>query len=212
MGHYDISNIPKYLFRLFCLGFPKGEHVTRFFMYKHFAATLSKQRDKNDKVLSISGSEKLCRVFGYEETSIRDASYPECNILHLPFADESFDAVISDQVLEHVEGSPQDAVNETLRVLRPGGLLVHASCFINPIHGAPSDYWRFTPDALALLTKHKANVIEASGWGNVFIWLFFALGVRYERIPDNRFHPFYWLATFNQKRLPVTTWVVAEKL
>ena len=206
-----ILNIPKYLFRLLCLGFEKGEHITRYYMFNHISEHYSKKRDEHSKVLSISGSEKLCRVLGYDASSILDASYPESNILQLQFEDESFDAVISDQVLEHVEGDPQHAINETLRVLKPGGLLMHATCFINPIHGAPSDYWRFTPDGLALLAREKANIIESSGWGNIFIWWFFALGIRYEKIPNNRLHPFHWLAVFNQKRLPVTTWIIAEK-
>jgi len=207
-----ILNLPKYFFRLFNIGFSKGEHVTRYFMYRHFSQNHKKHRDKSLKVLSISGSEKLCYILGFDKTSIQDASYPEFNILNLPFKDESFDAVVSDQVLEHVEGSPQDAINETIRVLKPGGLLVHATCFLNPIHGAPSDFWRFTPDALAFLTKEKTTIIEAAGWGNVFVWLFFAFGIRYEKIPNNKFHLFNWLATFNQARLPVTTWVIGKKI
>ncbi|MDD2735994.1 MAG: methyltransferase domain-containing protein [Desulfuromonadaceae bacterium] len=212
MGQTIVQEISKYIFKFFCLGFSKGEHITRYYMFKHFSESIKKQRDGGAKVLSISGSEKLCRILGYDETSIVDASYPEYNIFSLPFDNESFDAVVSDQVLEHVEGNPQDAINETLRVLKPGGLMVHATCFINPIHGAPSDYWRFTPEALALLSKERTNIVEVNGWGNIFIWLFFAFGVRYEKIPNNRLHPFNWLATFNQKRLPVTTWVVAEKI
>jgi 2-polyprenyl-3-methyl-5-hydroxy-6-metoxy-1,4-benzoquinol methylase len=45
--------------------------------------------------------------------------------------------VVSDQVLEHVVGDPQTAIDETLRVLRPGGIVIHTTCFMNPIHGAP---------------------------------------------------------------------------
>lgn len=205
-----ILNLPKYFFRFCCLGFARGEHVTRYYMYKQLAKYRGAATKGEARVLSLSGSQALCRVLGYPESSIQDVAYPEYNILHLPFPDASFDAVVSDQVLEHVEGDPQQAMDESLRVLKSGGIMVHATCFINPIHAAPSDFWRFTPDALALLSK-KARVIEATGWGNVFIWLFFIFGVRYEKIPDNRFHPFNWLATFNQHRLPVTTWVVAQK-
>lgn len=205
------QRLPVFLFRFLSFGSSKGEHITRYFMYKRFNESLRVERDSSAKVLSISHSEKLCTVLGFDSSSIIDASYPEFNILDLPFEDNYFDAVVSDQVLEHVRGNPQDAVNETLRVLKPGGVLVHATCFINPIHGAPSDYWRFTPEALELMVEDQAKIVELGGWGNFFIWIFFALGLRYERIPNNRFHPFNWLATFNQKRLPVTTWVVAIK-
>jgi len=47
----------------------------------------------------------------------------------LPFADESFDLVVSDQVLEHVFDLPT-ALSEIARVLKPGALAIHR--FPNP--------------------------------------------------------------------------------
>ncbi|HEU5229716.1 MAG TPA: methyltransferase domain-containing protein [Ktedonobacteraceae bacterium] len=46
------------------------------------------------------------------------------DITHLPFADASFDAVIAVHVLHLVDGW-QQAVQEAVRVLRPGGLLLN---------------------------------------------------------------------------------------
>ncbi len=43
---------------------------------------------------------------------------------HLPFADESFDAVVSADTLEHVDDSDA-VVSEAARVLRPGGRFVY---------------------------------------------------------------------------------------
>ena len=40
----------------------------------------------------------------------------------LPFKDESYDAVICSEVLEHVD-SPEDSIKELIRVLKPGGVL-----------------------------------------------------------------------------------------
>jgi SAM-dependent methyltransferase len=40
----------------------------------------------------------------------------------LPFENESFDLVVTDMVVEHVE-KPQEVSTELLRVLRPGGFL-----------------------------------------------------------------------------------------
>ncbi|MGD9496259.1 MAG: class I SAM-dependent methyltransferase [Armatimonadota bacterium] len=48
-----------------------------------------------------------------------------CSVQRLGFAAESFDVVVSADVLEHVEDD-EGAVREMARVLRPGGLLVAA--------------------------------------------------------------------------------------
>ena len=61
----------------------------------------------------------------------------------LPFLDESFDAVISLQVLEHVK-DPFLSARELLRVLKPGGTLVVAVPFLQPLHGYPHHYYNMT--------------------------------------------------------------------
>ena len=83
-------------------------------------------------MLSISSSVDLCRILGLADLEVTEVNDPEFNILSLPFQEKSFDYVVSNQVLDHVEGDPQRAIDETLRVLRPGGLAIHSTCFINP--------------------------------------------------------------------------------
>ena len=73
-----------------------------------------------ERCLSISGSERLAAVLGMRAAKIVEARYPEHTMLALRFPDDSFDACVSDQVLEHVEGNPFDAVRESFRVVRPG--------------------------------------------------------------------------------------------
>ena len=67
---------------------------------------------------------------GFADEQITDAAYPEHTMFDLPFEDGQFDAVVSDQVLEHLEGDPGDAIDETFRVLKPGGIALHTTCFI----------------------------------------------------------------------------------
>lgn len=205
-----ISRSVKAIYRLTIIGMNKGPHVTRYFMYKHLEQ-YSALRSDNLKVLSISHSERMAKILGFSENQITDASYPEFNVLELPFKDDTFDAVVSDQVLEHVEGDPFLAVKEMYRVLKPNGIALHATCFINPIHGSPNDYWRFTPDALKLLTIPYANVIDIGGWGNPYLWPFAKIGLRFEPVPNCRWHPAHWLATKNNPTWPISTWVLSTK-
>jgi len=72
--------------------------------------------------------------------------------LALPFLTESFDVVLSTEMLEHVR-VPELAVTEMGRVLRPGGRLVLTTRFLYPIHSNPHDYFRFTRFGLLHLLK-----------------------------------------------------------
>jgi SAM-dependent methyltransferase len=203
----------KGLVQLSSIGFKRGPHLTRYFMYERLPRIFAKipERDGFQKVLSISHSRNVCEMVGLGQAEITEANYPQVNILDLPFAEESFDVVVSDQVLEHVEGNPQQAVDETRRVLKPGGVSLHTTCFMYPGHPDPKDFWRFTPAALALLHRDYAEIIEAGGWGNRLAILVENLGLRYHRIPEARWHYLNKIARKNDPRWPIMTWVAARK-
>jgi SAM-dependent methyltransferase len=144
--------------------------------------------------------------------TITEANYPEFTILSLPFPDDTFDLVGSDQVLEHVAGDPFVAVEECRRVLKPGGIAVHTAPLLIQIHGYPSDFWRFTPDGLALLCQRHAQVLSAEGWGNRFLWLLSWCGVLFGyHVPLARWHPYHRIAVINEPNYPIAVWVVAKK-
>lgn len=205
-----LRTITRAAYRMATIGLRKGPHVTRYFMYDQLSR-YSASRSEELRVLSISHSERLGRLLGYKNNQITMAAYPDIDILNLPFEDGEFDAVVSDQVLEHVEGDPQIAIDETFRVIKRNGIALHTTCFINPIHGSPNDYWRFTPDALGLLVKKDGAVIDVGGWGNPYVWFLVALGLRLEPIPHARWHPAHWIATKNVSSWPIVTWVLAKK-
>ncbi len=74
------------------------------------------------------------------EVDIRTASVTE-----LPFADESFDAVVSVDVVCQIE-NPEAAAKEFFRVLRPGGIVV-----LN----VPAYMWMYSYHDISCHTKHR---------------------------------------------------------
>lgn len=74
-----------------------------------------------------------------------------------------FDLIICRSVLEHVE-RPWLVVQACARVLRPGGHLFIETPQAFPIHGYPSDFWRFTVDGLRILATDAGLTMVAAGY------------------------------------------------
>lgn len=82
------------------------------------------------------------------------------DIHHLPFADNSQDAIACIAVLEHVT-NPFMAVKEMHRVLAKGGMCIVYVPFLYYFHaekGYYGDYWRFTREGLTLMFKEFSSV------------------------------------------------------
>lgn len=77
-----------------------------------------------------------------------------------PFADESFDSILCNQVLEHVF-NPGEFMSEILRVLKPGGKLLLTVPFVWDEHEQPFDYARYSSFGLHdLLEKHGFKIVK----------------------------------------------------
>ena len=72
----------------------------------------------------------------------------------LPFPDASFDAVICNQVLEHVF-EPDSFLREIARVLRNGGRLLLTVPFVWDEHEQPRDFGRYSSFGLAALLSRN---------------------------------------------------------
>lgn len=80
-----------------------------------------------------------------------------------PFANASFDSVVSTEVLEHVTDLDL-TLSEIDRLLQPGGRAVITIPFLYNEHGAPNDYRRFTlHNAKRLLPGYDVELLKSQG-------------------------------------------------
>lgn len=205
------SRLRRALWRLSMLGLTRGPHITRYGMYERLGSVGRSLPVPSGRLLAVSHSTGLADIMSLRPTETIEANFPEYSMVSLPFPDESFDVVVSDQVLEHVEGNPEKAVQECHRLLRPGGVAIHTTCFINPIHGVPRDFWRFTPDGLRWLHRDWGSIIECDGWGSFEAWRVIRDGLRLDGVPLAAWHPFHRLAVRKDPLWPISVWVVARK-
>ena len=179
------------------MGLRRGPGVSRYYMYRRLSGVLN-GLPPGGRALSISHSRRLCDLLGPGTVEVVEANYPDFDIPSLPFAADEFDYVVSDQVLQHIKGNPLAAIEETRRVLKPGGWAVHTTCCVSRVSRDPGDFWRFTPEGLAFLCRDFSRIIEVGGWGNPCFWGLDLLGMRYDPVPESRWHPLHWIATLNR--------------
>jgi SAM-dependent methyltransferase len=183
-------------------------HLTRYSMYRRISAAVA--QPMRGTILGVSGIENF-RPLIHPTASVIDIQYPESDLHDLKFPDQEFDWVITDQVLEHLS-DPKRAVEESFRVLKIGGVAIHTTCFLNPIHGYPSDYYRFSREGLRSLCEPYGETLECGSWGNrlAAAAILLADRLRGMEIPD-RPGLRRWLATRNEENYPIHVWIVARR-
>jgi SAM-dependent methyltransferase len=86
----------------------------------------------------------------------------------MPVADASVDVVLALEVLEHMS-HPQRLLDESARVLRPGGRLIVTVPFMFGIHDY-RDYYRYTPLGLeVMLGQSGMSLVEVKPRGGTFV-------------------------------------------
>ena len=79
---------------------------------------------------------------------------------NFPFDDESFDSVVANEVFEHVF-NPDSFLRETLRILKPNGMILLTMPFVWDEHEQPYDFARYSSFGIkSLLEKHGFKIVE----------------------------------------------------
>lgn len=82
-------------------------------------------------------------------------------------ADASFRVALCTGLLEHV-AEPAALVAELRRILQPGGRLILSASAVFPFHGAPENFFHFTPGGLRHLFRDWAGFERLSGSSRPF--------------------------------------------
>jgi SAM-dependent methyltransferase len=107
----------------------------------------------------------------------------------LPFADASFDHVLSIVVLEHTS-QPGRAVEEFRRVLKPGGMVHLVVPHMWEEHQRPYDFFRFTSGGIRYLLESSGIRIRKIHPVGGFFW---QLGRRLAGVLSFTQHGWQWL-------------------
>jgi SAM-dependent methyltransferase len=120
--------------------------------------------------LKISSFEELYKLLGFEYI-LNKEGWLTC------FGDESFDLVISDNVLEHIEANAlQEYVRDIARVLKPGGYSCHHIVISDHLAAYDSrvnkkNYLRYSEKVWKAFFENKVqyfNRVQSSEWEKLF--------------------------------------------
>lgn len=144
-------------------------HMRSFDMMKKILNVLPKDKplrildvgsrivDKDELCYRNALPSDLCEYVGMDVEAGLNVDCVLEDLVHWPFPDESFDAVISGQCFEHVEDI-HAPFREMGRVLKSGGLAGVIVPWCWDIHRYPKDCWRILPDGMKFLLEQCAGL------------------------------------------------------
>jgi SAM-dependent methyltransferase len=146
------------------------------------------------------------RANGVTETTRYDIASDDADVVVgpievMPFADASFDSVLCNAVLEHVQNADR-AIRELARVVRKGGHVVIAVPFLQPYHACPGDFRRYTADGLAQLGRSAGleviEILPVHSFAQTFGWILW----EYAQEKGGRLRRYFaWAVAFLATRL-----------
>lgn len=171
-------------------GFDRGKPIDRYYI-EHFLKL--HQSNIQGNVLEVgdnaytleygkgvSKSDVLDIIKTKESTIVGDLATGE----NIPIS--AFDCIILTQVI-HVIYDIKSALRNTLKALKPGGVLLLTTTGISQFCGCDryGDYWRFTDLSLKILLSEidSSNEIKINAYGNVAVAKAFLDGLALHEIP-----------------------------
>ncbi|MBU4285006.1 methyltransferase domain-containing protein [Patescibacteria group bacterium] len=137
-----IFKILKYIF---------GADFVPYDPLKKFHSIFLGTKDDRFIVLNLGSGSKN---YGRRVVNLDVEAFPNIDIVAdgccLPFAADTFDAVIAEAVIEHVK-YPDKFTAEIKRVLKKGGAIFIVAPFVHPFHSYPNDYQRYSIEGLRVL-------------------------------------------------------------
>jgi SAM-dependent methyltransferase len=121
------------------------------------------------RVLDASaGTHRYRHLFGH--THYKSADFNEqyaptdvCDLTQIPVPNDRYDAVVINQVLEHVP-DPLAVLIELRRILRPGGRLIYTAPLFFEEHLQPYDFYRYTQFGVRHLFDRPGFKIDRLDW------------------------------------------------
>ncbi len=86
-----------------------------------------------------------------------DASFYTFDGINIPFEDNYFDIVYSNQVFEHVR-YPTELLEEVYRVLKSGGYFIGSVSYLEPFHSL--SFWNYTPYGFKVLVEKSGLILK----------------------------------------------------
>ena len=126
----------------------------------------SKKIKKNDLILDAGAGNCQYKSYFthavYESCDIKQSAVTHtflCDLEKIPRKDETYDAIINTQVLEHVR-HPQQVLQEFHRILKPNGKLFLSAPQEGGMHEIPNHYHNFTKYGLQSELEEAGFIIK----------------------------------------------------
>ena len=179
--------------RVLDMGCGAGRHA--FEMYRRGSDVVAFDQDA-DELAGVRDLFAAMREAGEVPTGA-EADVKEGDALSLPFADGEFDRIVAAEILEHIPADLQ-AIDELVRVLRPGGTIAltvprwlpEVICWklSSDYHDTPGGHIRIYTDKELVTKAENAGLVHegtgyAHGLHSPYWWIKCAVGVRNDDHP-----------------------------